>query len=1137
MRSLVALAALALSGTANLAAAARCRPGSSAPSLASTNTATSLSPTQTGALPKVRNLASNGNMGEIDPEDPTAFPDWDPEGEAKIVGGQGRPEPGSNERGAAAMSASNTGSGKRDMGISVSISQTIANLDLTTPYTIRFYYLIVTSPQAINLCELTAYLGGAVFHQSWVFSTGMAVSWNEVLKSVRPEQVNAPLRIGMNCLMGGGATILVDSVFISNLVTPQNINNFAIDFGNEGSTGENPPLTPPAVGPTSSLVDESTSFPVSGPYTTSGFEEQGTSTWFTSGEEVTAVPTWFTSGPEEPQTSWFTSGPEEQSSWPTSGPEEPQTSWFTSGFEEASTWYTSGPEEQHTSQPEPSTWYTSGIEEASTWYTTGPEEQHTSQPEVSTWYTSGPEQVSTWYTSNVEEVSTWYTSGSEEQYTSVPEASTWYTTGVEEASTWYTSSPEEASTWYTTGPEEQRTSQPDVSTWYTSGVEEASTWYTTGPEEQQTPEPQVSTWYTSGPEEASTWYTSGPEEQHTSEPESYYTSYWTEPAMQSSPTAPDTTSSAPPTFCSKALNGGCWWKRPWSGEDMVNCASRGSWPGPDGQGWEVTTRPDNWPRPLSQLWCLGWCSLTPGCKSVAFNLQDMTCRFSKFEVQDSSFIHGPNPNLDTPGVYYWHDLSCFNCPCNEEDEPISTQEIPMTTVTPEPETTIEEPAPTMEPTGALKLPAASTCPKSLNKGCEWTNKQIGHAFCAYRGSWPGDDGAGWAVQQPKDYPTPWSQMWCVAWCSLYPGCKSAAWIPADRTCRFSTHEVQDADFIPAPDPNRDSEGVYYWHDLSCMTCACHDEPTTTFIRSTTTQPSLPGGEDETWIWLTPTPEAPVDEVCEWDWGQGICYRPFEKEQGPCGGTLKIVNPEQYTKLPYDWVPEVSEPVHCAMLCHTNPDCYAWGFEWSMHMNCVLSLDKRGVNDLQVVSSGPQYRWYDRDCWVCKDCITSWDWTWGSQSTAALEYTTTTEDPVYTTTSEPAATTCPGLDEADKLCQRTGTTGNCIGKVDFVNPANYRKVPMTRFPEQWDAEDVLTCAAICKANPDCQAFGWYNNIECVIATDQMSMDDLDWGVQSDQWYMWFNRDCFECGETCVNAQFEWKFDPVPTETARPSVLRM
>src|SRR4029450_8273372 len=97
--------------------------------------------------------------------------------------------------------------------------------------------------------------------------------------------------------------------------------------------------------------------------------------------------------------------------------------------------------------------------------------------------------------------------------------------------------------------------------------------------------------------------------------------------------------------------------------------------------------------------------------------------------------------------------------------------------------------------------------------------------------------------------------------------------------------------------------------------------------------------------------------------------------------------------------------------------------------------------------------------------------------------------------EPAETTCPTLDEPIKLCQRTGHTGNCEGKVDWVNPTNYYKASMDRFPEQKDAVDALTCAAICKANPDCRAFGWYPDIECVISVDQKTMDELEWGARA------------------------------------------
>ncbi|ENH73355.1 hypothetical protein FOC1_g10008840 [Fusarium oxysporum f. sp. cubense race 1] len=698
MRSILALAALA---AVDFVAGSACKPKSSntIPTLVSSSTDATISSTATSVvtLPKVRNLAANGNMAEVDPNNPLSVPGWEVDGDARIVGGAGREEPGSTERGCAAMSASNNGDGKRALGISVSISQSMSNLDLSTPYTIRFYYLVVTSPAAINLCQLTGFLGGSVFYQNWVFSTGTAVSWNEVLQAVTPAQVNAPLRIAMNCLIGGGATVLVDSVFISNAVTPQNINDFAVNFGNTG-TGANPPLDPPVV-------------------------------------------------------------------------------------------------------------------------------------------------------------------VSEAQSSTVPVVGT-----------------------TSTAPE-----QP---------------------------------------------------------------------------------------FCSKALNGGCWWKRPDNGNDMVNCASRGSWPGSTGQG-HLVPRPDNYPLPLSQLWCLGWCSLSPGCKSVAFVPEDRSCRFSEHQVQDADFVPGPDPNLDTEGVFYWHDLSCFNCPCNDETSP----------------TSVASTTQSAEPTDLVKLPAASTCPKSLENGCQWNERSQGGSLtsCQYRGRWPGSDGAGFAVEQPRDYPTAWSQMWCVAWCSLYPGCKSAAWMPSDRSCRFSTHQVSDADFVMAADPNSDSveDGIYYWHDLDCMTCPCHDDPTsetisslpadsTTLTRAVTPKPNTPTTVTATTKAVTGTPTpGPVEQPCDWSFGQGICQRPFEKEQGPCAGKLMIVNPSQYTKLPLNWKPEITEPVQCAIMCHTNPDCYAWGFEWSSNMNCVLSLGQTEVDQLEVVSSGAQYRWYSHTCWECRDCVTQWNWSWDS----------------------------------------------------------------------------------------------------------------------------------------------------------------
>ncbi|KAG8672551.1 hypothetical protein FPOAC2_05944 [Fusarium poae] len=568
MRSFIVFAVLALSSTTHRVAGSACKPRSSStiPTLASSTTESisTTTPTNDVALPSVRNIAINGNMAEIDPSDPLNVPDWDVINDAKIVGGQGREEPGSTERGACAMSAANTRLNTRDVGSGVSMSQTMSDLEVGTTYTIRFYYRVFIS-QGVTNCQLSAQFGNSLLTQDSISSSDVSNAWTQVLQTADAEESTAALKIQMEC-EGGSATILLDSVFVSNKVTPGNIDQFVVDFGNNGS-GANPPLV-----------------------------------------------------------------------------ESPQT------------------------------------------------------------------------------------------------------TSTEPA----------------------------------SSIEPTTT--------------------------------------------------------ESGPIPGTTTTAVESPFCSKALNGGCWWKG-----SSVGCESRGSWPGPGGQG-RLIPRPDNYPEPLSQLWCVGWCSLSPGCRSAAYNPVDRSCRFSEFAVQDSNFVPGPDAHVDTEGVYYWHDLSCFNCPCNDGDEP-EAGSIVTTTSAPAIETTMQTVQPTSPSSPAVRLPPASTCPKSLNDGCTWNAASQGGSLitCQYRGRWPGADGVGYAVEKPRDYPMALSQSWCVAWCSLSPGCRSAAHIPENRSCRFSSHAVHDDDFIMADDPNQDSEelGIYYWHDLSCMDCPCRDEiesatqPSTTLLRSVT----------------------------------------------------------------------------------------------------------------------------------------------------------------------------------------------------------------------------------------------------------------------------------------------------------------
>ncbi|KAF4982289.1 hypothetical protein FZEAL_2075 [Fusarium zealandicum] len=71
------------------------------------------------------------------------------------------------------------------------------------------------------------------FYQTWIVSIVTSIQWDVVLKQVSTDARSTPLRITMNCLAGGASMIYVDSIFMSNQVTPQNIDDFQLDFGDE----------------------------------------------------------------------------------------------------------------------------------------------------------------------------------------------------------------------------------------------------------------------------------------------------------------------------------------------------------------------------------------------------------------------------------------------------------------------------------------------------------------------------------------------------------------------------------------------------------------------------------------------------------------------------------------------------------------------------------------------------------------------------------------------------------------------------------------------------------------------------------------------------------------------------------------
>ncbi|KLO88726.1 uncharacterized protein LW93_4537 [Fusarium fujikuroi] len=260
MRSVVALAALALSGTLDLAAASHCKPRPSHVSSATTDltpsdTATSAAASETAGSVVIKSVVDGGGFSIAPPEG--GIPGFTASGDATIVVGPGYKGDGSKDSGCLSLQAS--GDKKRDLGSFAGVAQSLELLSLTRPYTVRFFYFVVTAP-SLNFCQLTASLGSQTFFQTWIISFGTSVQWGMALEQVTAAQRSAPLSISMNCLVGGSAQVYVDSLFMSNQVTPATIDDHPLDLG-DGDVSDFTTTSSPAVQTTTSSKVGTTSVP------------------------------------------------------------------------------------------------------------------------------------------------------------------------------------------------------------------------------------------------------------------------------------------------------------------------------------------------------------------------------------------------------------------------------------------------------------------------------------------------------------------------------------------------------------------------------------------------------------------------------------------------------------------------------------------------------------------------------------------------------------------------------------------------------------------------------------------------------------------------------------------------------------
>ncbi|EWG55599.1 hypothetical protein FVEG_13581 [Fusarium verticillioides 7600] len=203
----------------------------------------------------ITNAISGGSFASRDPNSPSGLTNFGASGNAEFHQGGCYRVDGSLDDGCAALSANGDVTKRSFFGSFASIFQTVRSVP-RKKYTIQFFYLIRSAGG--QGCIASAAFGNAEFYSQPASSSGP--SWARVLRQVEAFSDLPTFAISLTCSGGGTSSILVDSIFISDQITPETIGNFHLDLG--GSPPINPVETTTAIraqeSPTLTSQSEST---------------------------------------------------------------------------------------------------------------------------------------------------------------------------------------------------------------------------------------------------------------------------------------------------------------------------------------------------------------------------------------------------------------------------------------------------------------------------------------------------------------------------------------------------------------------------------------------------------------------------------------------------------------------------------------------------------------------------------------------------------------------------------------------------------------------------------------------------------------------------------------------------------------
>jgi hypothetical protein len=934
--SALALTALAILGNFEIALAGPCKPHTTTIDTSSTVTTAGPTASETNGPLVVKNVIGNGNFAVRDPTNPSNIPSYTIEGDGQIVENKGYTGDGSTEKGCVEMQASNQPpSRKRAIGNIVSISQQLDSLDIKKKYTIRFFYAVITA-SSVNVCTLSASIAGHVFYTSTILSIGTAIDWNTVVEQTDVPNTAGAFSIGVNCPVGGVAAIYVDSIFMSNQVTPETINDVSIDFGNGGSSAS-----------TSVAAESTTSMGSS-----SSADTHGPST---EAEPLTKSHV-FTSDTVHPTTGFSTSSDIETFSLSTISEtaihpsSELQTERNTAGV---STAFEPATQDPSTASQPPTRDPSTGPESHAPTVTLNPA-------------TSAVHPTTASYLSTASSLPT----GS--RVCPVGAAPPGYCTPVQPQVTQLVSLPGI--------PQESENDRPTAPrACWAFGKAKSGTWGRTtwsNPRQNSIEDCALLCKQEGSACKAFAWEersqdsscrflsdTLGVVGIDLDKPNSLmwndFDCFECHDCDVKNPADVETTSIAPLTTSLPEITTSAAPSVPTA---CPHCHLKNS-PSPDlvcekiGNLGNVDLQPyanndfDKATMQTTSEQCATICFLLKDCKASAYDDARKRCIFTDTAMSSSAFQEAQALNAFAY-VLPWSSKGCWSCSndCSAGGETTSQalssteHTVEHTTITPtrtEPLTTfISSYAPT---TTYSSMPE---CTLALSDGCTFDQNNYEYSQCSKSGTMRNtftlrDGEYPWQLLNINTYQN------CPAICNQMAGrCKASAWDQNLQQCVFSSSSIFGSSFTPGND-----DGSQEWSDQSCFLCFCHDYERDDYSASLRT--ALPTAT------CTPsiTSEDAVCQLRQVDDGSVVCqhsgYFPWSWDEAPS----KFPNQDSEER--------------CAALCNSNPDCMSSGWSEEYGKCALAGFQLTGISWQQFGTT--MLSWSDKGCWDCSDCIKSQKW--------------------------------------------------------------------------------------------------------------------------------------------------------------------